>query len=1136
MKTTTLSFCALFLCFFLFSSAVNAQTTRARKLYKEAEKAFSEDNFSQSEEWCEKALHQSPGYADAQFLLGKCQYKLQQPGEALKQFSELSQLSGVPPEVQYWMGLAYKMQGDYSRSIGCFEAYLSETIGRSPQSLRAKVEREGALLALAAKAPENENFEFNNVGERINTPKDEYAVAFGGSSLRLVVSISDMTNSRHGENTKYLYAQGWTQANESDEFDFLNTNQHEGTGVMDKNGEAYYFTRCHDSKCKIYASYKSDGVWLKAVVLNENINAPESSSKAPALSVAGDTLFFASNRRGSIGGFDIWFSVKEVQGTWSNAVNLGEPINTPFDETTPFYGSDGSFYFASDGHPGYGGLDIFYVIGLNATRQVVNAGIPFNSSYNDLSLIANEENGYLASDRPGGFGGYDIYTFTNSRKEEPESESLMSSLEHQALYATLFTSKLYELSPKFLPGDHAVYSGLGKLQKRQLDKTVADQVAAMPSDEKVRIKKEDKILLAALSKEERFFIDRMAAAYFETSGADVLNLSEEDILWLQQRPVSDQRKYYRLMASNVSDVQQEFIAMNTPLIEDEDTHNAEIEGIPQPPRRVFSQKSSLSLVRDYEGEVYASAALQSLEETNETEEETEMSAEPEKQEPINQASETKPLRAHEPAVEEPAMAIRTKASSGETPAEVRSSGKALQFFQSLSFPDRKRVERIMAIKLVNEKYVLNPGLSARDRSFYQRLPAQEKAVIDRLQRYFSSWNFDAESANLRESDFGYLAALEEEKRQTVLRLVVQRSIGIDEDALVKFSGPDWERYKRFSEVEIENIKDVAVMLKSRQKVFDVALAYADSDYAFNDNLALRNSSGTRPVQIASTDPEIPLGKIGHTYESVYFDPGNVNLRSEAVAALNELVELYRQNPGIGIGLSAFSGDGANAAENRQLSTMRAKAAREYMVSKGIPDYRVKTEAHVLPNIPLGPEQIESLKSRKLEVSIFNASHVFESATTAYLVQPGNTLYSLSKANGMSVEELMAMNGLNDYTIMAYQPLRVRKEATLDPEFMVEPSTELFYVDSPEPSSDAADVHDAQEPEEEATQQLDRGDEILTIQVNETPVEAKVYHVVKKGEKLKSICEKYGVKETDILQMNRKKNRRVKVGERLLIRR
>ena len=132
-----------------------------------------------------------------------------------------------------------------------------------------------------------------------------------------------------------------------------------------------------------------------------------------AVSADGNVLYFISERPGGFGHTDSWFSKRNVDGGWQQPVNCGAVINTADDEMFPVTGDDGTLYFASNGHAGMGGLDMFSATGAETQWEApVNLRTPYNSSYDDFYLVTSDTlSGYFASNHPGGKGSDDIYTY-----------------------------------------------------------------------------------------------------------------------------------------------------------------------------------------------------------------------------------------------------------------------------------------------------------------------------------------------------------------------------------------------------------------------------------------------------------------------------------------------------------------------------------------------------------------------------------------------------------------------------------------------------------------------------------------------------------------------------------------------------
>jgi len=201
----------------------------------------------------------------------------------------------------------------------------------------------------------------------------------------------------------------------------INSEFDEGTPDFNAKGTEIYFTRCFIKEsglgaCKIFNSKKTGTSWSVASQL-KLIKDSAISVGHPAISPDGLTLYFVSDMPGGKGGKDIWKVMRATQSSdWGNPVNLGSTINTPGDEMFPTVREDGTLYFSSNYHMGFGGLDIFKLVTKsNGDLEVKNMGYPINSSADDFSIIfeGDKEQGYFSSTRTeGGRGMDDIWSFT----------------------------------------------------------------------------------------------------------------------------------------------------------------------------------------------------------------------------------------------------------------------------------------------------------------------------------------------------------------------------------------------------------------------------------------------------------------------------------------------------------------------------------------------------------------------------------------------------------------------------------------------------------------------------------------------------------------------------------------------------
>ncbi|RDI04497.1 OmpA family protein [Flavobacterium sp. AG291] len=209
----------------------------------------------------------------------------------------------------------------------------------------------------------------------------------------------------------------------------INSKFHESTPVFTKDGKTVYFTRNNyiegkkgkdankTTLVKIYKSTLEDDKWNNITELP--FNSDSYSSAHPALSPDEKTLYFASDMPGTLGQSDIYKVKIDKDGKFGSPENLGPTINTEGKETFPFVTDEDEIYFASDGHPGLGGLDVFMgKIDDSGVSNIQNIGADVNSSFDDFAYIIDTKSrrGYFSSNKEGGKGSDDIYKFLETRK------------------------------------------------------------------------------------------------------------------------------------------------------------------------------------------------------------------------------------------------------------------------------------------------------------------------------------------------------------------------------------------------------------------------------------------------------------------------------------------------------------------------------------------------------------------------------------------------------------------------------------------------------------------------------------------------------------------------------------------------
>ncbi|MFD0796120.1 OmpA family protein [Maribacter chungangensis] len=221
----------------------------------------------------------------------------------------------------------------------------------------------------------------------------------------------------------------------------LNKKTHESSTAFTKDGNTMYFTRNNSkngkfsrddegvSRLKIYRSKLKNGEWSNIEELP--FNGENYSVAHPALNADESKLYFASDMEGTLGASDIFVVEINTDGSFGPPKNLGPGINTESRETFPFVTEANILYFASDGHPGLGGLDIFAAnLEDSEISTVINLGSPINTPEDDFSFIFNEtsKTGYFASNRKEGKGDDDIYSFKETKDLNFEFESTLDGV------------------------------------------------------------------------------------------------------------------------------------------------------------------------------------------------------------------------------------------------------------------------------------------------------------------------------------------------------------------------------------------------------------------------------------------------------------------------------------------------------------------------------------------------------------------------------------------------------------------------------------------------------------------------------------------------------------------------------------
>jgi outer membrane protein OmpA-like peptidoglycan-associated protein/tetratricopeptide (TPR) repeat protein len=376
------------------------------------------------------------GYQDEKMFqkLGDSYYFKAEQQEALKWYEQLFALyPNQDSEYLYRYSQALKSKGDYAKADKILEQFNQKTV----EDKRGILFRDNRNYLEEIKANSGR---FQVVDAGVNSAFSDYGSSFLGNKL-VFASARDTggvsKNVFKWTNTSFtnlysaeIHPDG--EMGKPERFERkINSKFNESTPIFTQDGKTMYFTRNNfldgkrgkdANKNTLLKLYKStldkEGKWSNVVELPFSSNVY--SVAHPALSVDEKTLYFASDMPGTLGLSDLFRVKINSDGSYGIPENLGPEVNTEGRETFPFIAMDNELYFASDGRPGLGGLDVFVAkIGAdNSFYSIQNVGEPINSSQDDFAFLINSKsrNGFFSSNREKGKGYDDIYRFVENQK------------------------------------------------------------------------------------------------------------------------------------------------------------------------------------------------------------------------------------------------------------------------------------------------------------------------------------------------------------------------------------------------------------------------------------------------------------------------------------------------------------------------------------------------------------------------------------------------------------------------------------------------------------------------------------------------------------------------------------------------
>jgi outer membrane protein OmpA-like peptidoglycan-associated protein/tetratricopeptide (TPR) repeat protein len=379
------------------------------------------------------ALKEDTSFVEAHGLLAYLYQDIGKMEDGIKEIKKLLNINPHFSNTMYFTVAEMEINiGNYPDALKDLETYQQHPVSDPDIQFGATIgiaDCKFAIEALKHPVP----FNPKNMGININSENSEYfpAVTADGETFLFTRDIPDNTSIYgHQEDffVSYKINGEWTKA--VNVGPPLNTSGNEGAPTLSADGHLLIFTGCDRDggygSCDLYYSYKVGKNWTAGRNLGAPVNTRNWETQ-PSLASDGRTLYFirGTETRQGLKDQDIYMTVLSDSGYWSNPEKLSDTINTPGQEESVFIADDNqTLYFSSDGHPGMGGLDIFMSRRLPNGRWGIpkNLGYPINTSKDESSIVVdpNGHVAYFSSDREGGYGGRDFYSFELYDSAQPK--------------------------------------------------------------------------------------------------------------------------------------------------------------------------------------------------------------------------------------------------------------------------------------------------------------------------------------------------------------------------------------------------------------------------------------------------------------------------------------------------------------------------------------------------------------------------------------------------------------------------------------------------------------------------------------------------------------------------------------------
>lgn len=400
--------------------------SKAAALCEKAKQCLKSNDFDKALSYLYQAQAKDPNYSDIYIMKGDIYNFRLRSDSAMNNYQRAIELIGDPDPMLYFIaGNEGAKCGAYDYALKTLQIFLQKGLQYADVLPDAQKTIANCRFAIEAmKSPRS--FQLVNLGSGINSEWDEYLAAITADDERIVFTVKrprdNGTVCAFCLNEEDLYASRkvgdiWQPREPLGAP--VKTGYNEGAQCLSPDGKYLLYTMCDADygmgSCDLYWAKRIGERWSRP----RNFGAPVNSQaweSQPTIAADGMTVYFASNRSGGFGGMDIWKCTMTAEGEFSIPENLGPAVNTPGDDAAPFIHSDGrTLYFASNGRTGMGGYDLYYTTLQpdGSWSEPRNMGYPINSPADEINIFINAAGtmAYISSDKDGGYGGLDLYSF-----------------------------------------------------------------------------------------------------------------------------------------------------------------------------------------------------------------------------------------------------------------------------------------------------------------------------------------------------------------------------------------------------------------------------------------------------------------------------------------------------------------------------------------------------------------------------------------------------------------------------------------------------------------------------------------------------------------------------------------------------